>query len=440
MTLLTSVLVGSFLIMAGCSNETHDDHENMNHHGQEETLEHTEANEEMSHDDMDHNDMNQNDEQNHSGAAADKEQYANEPTAFNEGAERQLIVSNTKNITRLDEENPLTMSVKVSQMIWPSTHEENQPNTVILAPLNEWQYSLAALTLVHHPNDGPILYYDDEINEDVLNEINRMQPKGNNEGIEVLVVGNIEESELDKLTEFEIKTIQAANPAAFAQKVEEEFTKTIDHVEEAVIIGSMEESAKEYTITAANWISHMNESLLYVSSDGIPEETKEALALREGSAKIYVLGSENVIKNEVIDELNEYGVVERIEGDSAVSQSIAMAAYKDESTGFGWGITEPGHGFVFASTKSPELAITAAPFAHLGKHAPLIWLDEGQITDDLYQYLAKVKPVFHTDPTEGPYNHGYVLGEFDTISFQTQGILDEKLEIVSADGDGHGNH
>jgi hypothetical protein len=45
----------------------------------------------------------------------------------------------------------------------------------------------------------------------------------------------------------------------------------------------------------------------------------------------------------------------------------------------------------------------------------LIWLDEGQITEDLYQYLAKVKPAFHYDPTEGPYNHGYVLGEFDTI-------------------------
>ncbi|WP_368504333.1 hypothetical protein AB3N04_20150 [Alkalihalophilus sp. As8PL] len=246
--------------------------------------------------------------------------------------------------------------------------------------------------------------------------------------------------ELDKLTEFKIKTIQAANPAAFTQKVKEEFSKTIDHIEKAVIIGLMDEPAEEYKITAANWISHMNESLLNISSDGIPEETTEALALREGRAKMYVLGSENVIRDEVIGELNEYGEVERIEGNNAVSQSIAMASYKDDSTDFGWGITEPGHGFVFASTASPELAITAAPFAHLGKHAPLIWLDEGQMTDDLYQYLAKVKPVFHHDPTEGPYNHGYVLGEFDTISFKTQGILDEKLEIVSADGDGHGNH
>jgi hypothetical protein len=49
----------------------------------------------------------------------------------------------------------------------------------------------------------------------------------------------------------------------------------------------------------------MNESLPYISSDGIPEETKETVALREGTAKMCVLGSEYVIRDEVIDELNE---------------------------------------------------------------------------------------------------------------------------------------
>lgn len=443
-TFLASALLGASIFVAGCSEETHTDHEPAMEQEMDENMNEEMEHEEVDHGDMDHDQMDSDDStedahQSHNNQG-EKTDYAEGPHSFNEAATEQLLVSSTKNITRLNEDNPITLSIHVSQMIWPSTHEENQPGTVILAPANNWQYSLAALTLVHHPNDGPILYYDEEINDDVLNELNRLNPKGNNEGIEVLAVGELSESERSKLTAFEVKTINENNPAAFAKMVEEEFSKTIDTVEDAVIIGSMEDSAKEYTLTAANWISHMNESLLYVNSDTIPEETKEALAQREGSAQIYVLGPEEIINQSVVSELEEYGDVVRIEGENAVSQSIEMASFKDTDTGFGWGITEPGHGLVFASTASPELAIAAAPFAHLGKHAPMIWLDEGELTQDLYNYLAQVKPEFQEDPTEGPYNHGYLLGTFDTISFNTQGILDEKLEIVSADGDGHGQH
>ncbi|GAJ41435.1 hypothetical protein GCA01S_070_00020 [Parageobacillus caldoxylosilyticus NBRC 107762] len=42
----------------------------------------------------------------------------------------------------------------------------------------------------------------------------------------------------------------------------------------------------------------------------------------------------------------------------------------------------------------------------------------------------------------GPYNHnhGFLSERVNSISYQTQGIIDEKLEIILATGKGHGGH
>lgn len=50
------------------------------------------------------------------------------------------------------------------------------------------------------------------------------------------------------------------------------------------------------------------------------------------------------------------------------------------------------------SSKTPELAIAASPFSHRGKRAPLIWLENGQVTEPIYNFLAVIKPTFKNDP------------------------------------------
>ncbi|QZT35018.1 hypothetical protein HUR95_07255 [Caldalkalibacillus thermarum TA2.A1] len=47
--------------------------------------------------------------------------------------------------------------------------------------------ALAAVNLIHHPNAGPVLYtVKGDIPQEVWNEINRLQPKGNEEGTQVI--------------------------------------------------------------------------------------------------------------------------------------------------------------------------------------------------------------------------------------------------------------
>ena len=363
------------------------------------------------------------------------------PKEMNTGASRDLLTTSLKNVTRLNTNDPVQMAVLTSQTIWPATHKENQPGAVILVPANQWQLGIASADLIHHPNNGPILFMNKEsIPEATLKEIKRLNPLGTKDGTQIMVMGDVESSILNQLKEYKIKQIKETDSANFAKDVDKEYADITGKYPESVIIGSSEEEGRLYTTPAVNWIAHMPEPLLYVAKDKVPEATIEALKARKGKANIYLLGPEKIISKEVEKQLSKHGKVTRISGENPTENSIAFAKFKDKKTQFGWGFTKPGHGVSFVSTETPDLAIAGAPFSHMGKHAPVLLLDKGKVSQPVYDLLATIQPKFKDDPTLGPYNHGFLLGNTENISFETQGILDEKLEIVQENGGGHGGH
>ena len=153
-------LFASTIIAAGCSAQNGNDSKKA-----EQSMEHSQHRSSQS-----------------NGASNDKENTAivvQEPSVYNEEASKNLLTLSTKNVTRLNTDDPVELSVLVSQTIWPATHKENQPNGIILAPLENWQATLAAADLIHHPNNGPILFTkNNTIPNQVLNEIQRLNPLG----------------------------------------------------------------------------------------------------------------------------------------------------------------------------------------------------------------------------------------------------------------------
>lgn len=363
------------------------------------------------------------------------------PKEMNEGASNDLLTTSLKNVTRLNTNDPLQMAVLTSQTIWPATHKENRPGAIILVPVNEWQLSIASADLIHHPNNGPILFIEKEkVPEMTLKEIKRLNPLGTKDGTQIMVMGDVSASILEQLKDYKVKQIKETDPATFAKDVDKEYADITGSYPNSVIIGSSEEEGRLYTTPAVNWISHMPEPLLYTEKNKVPEATIEALKMRKDKANIYVLGPEKIISKAVEKELSKYGKVTRISGETPVENSIAFAKFKDEKTKFGWGFKKPGHGVSFVSNKTPDLAVAGAPFSHMGKHATVIFLEEGKASQPVYDFLATIQPKFKDDPTLGPYNHGFLLGSTSDISFETQGILDERLEIVQEGGQGHGGH
>ncbi|MFC0274900.1 hypothetical protein ACFFIX_26700 [Metabacillus herbersteinensis] len=95
---------------------------------------------------------------------------------------------------------------------------------------------------------------------------------------------------------------------------------------------------------------------------------------------------------------------------------------------FGWGATNSILGFSFISTKTPELAIIAAS---LGKHTPMIFLENGELDEGIYTFLAELKPVYQKGQNGGSSIHAFINGTEEIIPFKPQGIIDEKLGFVS---------
>jgi hypothetical protein len=354
--------------------------------------------------------------------------------------ESRLTVQ-TKNVTRINQDDPVLAAIEISQVVWPATHQENRPGTVLIGIKGNPTNNLPAVTLIHHPNNGPLLYSEkNQLTEATMNELKRLNPIGSpmNKNIQVILVGDFANNVRQSLEEqrFKVDSIPGTEPAELAKKLDAYYAKTSGGTfPQGVVIGSLD--FLEYTLPAANWIAHMPEPLLYVRKDSIPQDTIEALKQRGKRANIYLLGPENVISKKVEQQLQSFGKVTRIAGVTPEENAIAFARFKDPSTRFGWGITQPGHGFVFVRVDQPDTAIVSAAFSHLGKHAPMLVLQRKDLSPIIHQYLKSVQPKYKEEPTEGPYNHGYLVGTERSIPFSTQGKIDEILEIVHEHGNEH---
>ncbi|MNO63756.1 putative cell wall binding repeat 2 [compost metagenome] len=343
----------------------------------------------------------------------------------------------TKNTTRINTSDPIQAAVLVSRTLWTAKTENNRPSSVVLTDVSNWQIAAASTDLIHHPSNGPVLFFDKESVPSVtLEELKRLNPIGaeGNEDIQIVIVGPVASSVEEQLNTLDMKIdkIEGDEPAAIAQAIDTYYAKAAGELPQAVIIGSMD--SPEYTLPAVNWIAHMPEPLLYVKKDEIPAATVEALNKREGKAAIYVLGPDSVISSKVEKELKTYGSVTRIAGENPYENAIAFARFKDTNNDFGWGITTPGHNFSFLTTDSTMLTIAAAPFSHLGKHAPLIFTEKDGLPNSVMDYLMNVQPEFEKSPSEGPYNHAWVTGESSTVSAAAQSEIDDMLEISPASG------
>jgi len=343
----------------------------------------------------------------------------------------------TKNTTRINTSDPVEAAVLVSRTLWTAVTESNRPASVVLTDVGNWQIAAASTDLIHHPSNGPVLFVNkDGVPAATLEELRRLKPLGaeGNNGIQVVIVGPVASNVEEQLGELNLKVdkIEGDEPAAVALAVDAYYTKAAGELPQAVIIGSMDQA--EYTLPAVNWIAHMPEPLLYVKKDEVPAPTVEALQKRSGNATIYILGPKSVISEGVEKELQQYGSVTRISGDDPYENALAFAQYKDEANQFGWGITTPGHNFSLLTTDSTMLAVAAAPFSHLGKHAPLLYTGKNGLPDPVMEYLMNLQPKFQNSPAEGPYNHAWITGDSSTISAASQSEIDDMMEISPASG------
>lgn len=351
----------------------------------------------------------------------------------------------TVNTTRVGSDDPVETAVAVAQIIYPATEEENVPGAVILINRNNLAEAMVAASRIQHfPVNAPLLYVDENsIPELTRTELLRLEPEGvpMDQNVQVYLVGTIGEAVREEVEAIGYRTrvLTAPNPILLAEVADTwSSTQHGDH-RNHVVIANLDNLPP--AIPSAFWNAHRGDGLAFVTGDGIPDATRRILDRRANGPWIYVFGDETVVSGDVARELGQYGHVTRIPRSDLPAASAYFAGFHDEGANwgawyvqdnrtFGWGISEAGHNAIFVNIDGPEgwqNVMPATTLSHMGKHAPLLAVNQDGVPEAVVNYLEILKP-YPTAPQQQLLNHGWVIGGESTIGWETQVELDSLLE------------
>ena len=329
----------------------------------------------------------------------------------------------TKNTTRVGGADPVADAAGVARAVYPGTSDTTRPPAVTLVDEDDWQGGIAASVFMSPPLRAPVLLSDGDSLPDATSQtLAALSPGGAKplDDAQVIRVGDVAELKGAKSTR-----VGGGNPYARAAQIDRLAARAAGRSSDRVVIASGERP--EFAMPAAAWAAKSGDPVLYVKRDEVPRETVAALRTHQ-QPKIYVLGPRQVISDKVLSRLRRLGTVTRIGGRDGVANAIAFSRFVDGR--FGWGVVDPGHGLVFASTARPLDAAAAAPLSASGTYGPLLLVTPGSLPQALVQYLLDIQPGYERDPVRGVYNHGWLIGDESAISVEDQARIDSLLEIV----------
>lgn len=342
----------------------------------------------------------------------------------------------TINTTRLGGSSPVSDAAAVAVAAYPGLTLATRPQAAVIVSERDWPAALAASVLAGAPLHAPLLYSEGStlpaLSAEALHRINptglaalgTLAGGGSAGLVSVVRIG-------DAATPpgYRTRVVRAPSPAALAVSVERLVSALRGRPPRQVIVVAAD-GAPAIAMPAAGLSAESGAPILYVDHLRIPRATSAELA-RLGRPSIYVVGSSDVVSEGVKRQLEAFGEVTRIAGSTPAGNAIALARFSNDS--FGWGVVEPGHGFVFASATRPLDGPAAAPLSAGGDYAPLLLLESpNRIGSALGGYLSDLQPGSPpSGPVHGVYNHGWLIGDESAISAATQARLDTVLGISS---------
>jgi hypothetical protein len=345
----------------------------------------------------------------------------------------------TKNTTRVAGGDPIADAAGVALAVYPSSVAGTHPSAVTIAPTDDWQAALAAAALMAAPIKAPILLSGPEaLPSATADALQTLAPTGSGAaaGAQVIRVGDVPSP-----GGLRSASIPGGDPYTLAAGLDRFESAARGSASTDVVIASAEQAA--YAMPAAGWAAESGDPVLFVNHAGIPRPTRQAL-LSHQRPHIYVLGPRSVIPDRVVAQLGKYGSVKRVGATDPAANSVAFAAYRDPACAFGqacvhvpgsfgWAIRSPGHGFVLINANRPLDAAAAAPLSASGDFGPALLIDSpGTLPKSVLNYFLNYATPGYTQegPTAAVYNHGWLIGDQQSISVPVQAEVDRLLEVV----------
>jgi hypothetical protein len=347
----------------------------------------------------------------------------------------------TKNTTRVDGADPTADAAAVALAVYPSAVPGSYPPAVVLAPTDDWEAALASAVLMAAPIRAPILLSgSSSLPVATAKTLRMLAPKGSGaiDGVQLIRVGDV-----PSINGLHTDSIKGSNPYQLTAAIARFQTATVGTPSPDVVIASSDQPA--YAMPAAGWAAESGDPLLFVSANGIPGPTRQAL-LAQQHPHIYVLGPKSAISSSVMTELAQFGSVKRVGGRASdpVSSSVLFAGYRDPPCvnlqpcahvpgSFGWALRSPGHGYTLINAGHTLDAAAAAPLSASGSYGPELLVNTASAlpTPVVNFFLDYATPAYTQEgPTAAVYNHGWVIGNQQAISLSAQAEMDTLLEAV----------
>jgi hypothetical protein len=313
--------------------------------------------------------------------------------------------------------------------VFPAISPGTRPPADTLVDKNDWQGAVAAGVLSATPTNAPTLLSEgDSLPAVTKTTLDRLDPPGDQllKGSQTLLVGSGPPAPSGRKS----TALGGTDPYTEAASIDHFYSVAAGRPRKDVVIASGEQA--EYAMPAAAWAARSGDPVLFVRRNGIPPPTRAALVQHQ-KPNIWVLGPPSVIGNTVLHDLGSLGKVTRIQGATPVDNAIAFARF--QSHGFGWGVTVPGHNFTVANQSRPGDAAAAATLGSNSIYAPLLLTDNANaLPRSLESYFLDVQPGFENgDPSQGVFNHVWILGAANALSEAAQGRIDQVTALIPVD-------
>jgi hypothetical protein len=337
-------------------------------------------------------------------------------------------VSATRNTTRVSGNDAAADAAGVASAIFPSTSLETRPPAVVLVDKDDWQGAVAAGSLVAAPLRAPILLSDGGGLPAVTSEtLDRLKPKGAQlaSGAQAILVGE----KPGPPKGLKASRIRGSDPYTVAVAIDKFTSVARGKPAGDVVVASGEKP--EFSMPAAAWAARSGDPVLFTKKDTLPPQTVAALKQHQ-KPHIFLLGPTTAVSTTVEKQLAKLGPVKRIASLDPVQNAIAFAKFKKGA--FGFGATVPGQNLTIANLSRPGDAAAAAGLAANGIFAPLLLTNSASLPRNLESYLLDIQPGFaNGDPSQGVYNHVWILGSADAISAASQDRIDAAAALVPVD-------
>jgi hypothetical protein len=345
----------------------------------------------------------------------------------------------TKNTTRVAGSDAVADAAGVALAVYPSAAVGTHPPAVVLAPTDDWQAAIASSVLMASPIRAPILLSGTgSLPSASSDALKTLAPTGSGAagGAQLIRVGDVPDQSNERST-----TISGGDPYTLAAAVDRFFSAATGKASPDVVIAPGDNAA--YAMPAAGWAAESGDPILFVTSSGIPQATRQAL-LAHQVPHIYVLGPPSVIPNGVLTQLSKYGSVRRVGANDPATNSVTFAAYRDPPCvfgqpcahvpgSFGWAMRSPGHGYVLVNASRPLDAAASAALSASGGYGPQLLIDNaGSLPSSVLNFFLNYATPGYTQegPTAAVYNHGWVIGDQSAVSVPVQAEMDSLLEVV----------